>query len=97
MAASSLLQHWWWALLTGFIAELQGLHQENGSILKETAKKEDKRLGKLYRAETGPTRLVAVKSQYRKAKQQDRLSEAVPRMKPPPDLRRGFSRERRNR
>jgi hypothetical protein len=47
-------------LLTGFIAELQGLHQENGSILKETAKKEDKRLGKLYRAETGPTRLVAV-------------------------------------
>ena len=47
-------------LLAGFMKELQGLHEGNSQLLKDAAKEQSERLGQLFRAETGPSRLVAV-------------------------------------
>lgn len=47
-------------LLADFMKELHDLHQGQSGNLKEAAKMKRERLGELFRAETGPTRLVAV-------------------------------------
>jgi hypothetical protein len=47
-------------LLNGFMKELQGLHEGLSPLLKAAAKEQNERLGQLFRAETGPSRLVAV-------------------------------------
>jgi len=47
-------------LLAGFMKELQGLHAGCGQLLKDAAKEQKDDLGRLFRAETGPSRLVAV-------------------------------------
>lgn len=47
-------------LLADFMKDLQDLHQGQSLNLKEAAKLQRERLDELFRAETGPTRLVAV-------------------------------------
>ncbi len=47
-------------LLAGFMKELQGLHSGYSQLLKDAAKEQNEHLGQLFRAETGPSRLVAV-------------------------------------
>ena len=64
-------------LLTGFLEELQALHKGFGPLLKDAAREQAAHLGRLFRSETGPSRLIAVYNDQTKFLEKKLLAKLV--------------------